>query len=289
MSTDWRTLGDMAIGDWVAELERLGSPLLAESAAAHAAARPHTRLALAMSFHETKHGTLFTVTGFDAGFKNPLALMVDGQYARFPNWAAAFAEWRRRLTDPTYKSGVYARTTTLSELIHEYAPASAGNDEARYLEAVTECLTAFSKETNMTYPSYPVLMDATTGRSIQVECPVPIVQQLIPASKTAQRPGIALRSPWKWVQHETGNPSVGANAEMHYQFLMGLTTENISFHFVVDDHQVIQLIPLNEVTWQAADGNGPGNMAGVSCELCITPTATSGWHGGTPSGCVEAC
>jgi hypothetical protein len=120
-----------------------------------------------------------------------------------------------------------------------------------------------------TYPSYPVLWNESPRREIQVESPVPIVQKIIPASHTAQRPGTKRRNPWKWVQHETGNPAAGANAEMHYRYIMGLTTQNVSFHFVVDDGQIIQLIPCDEVTWQAADGAGPGNYNGISCELCI--------------------
>jgi hypothetical protein len=40
-----------------------------------------------------------------------------------------------------------------------------------------------------------------------------------------------------------------------------------SMHFEADDTIVYQLVPVNEVTWQAADGSGPGNMNGVSCEM----------------------
>lgn len=80
--------------------------------------------------------------------------------------------------------------------------------------------------------------------------------------------------------HETGNPSIGANAEMHRAFVHGKNGyggggtanppyEGVSFTYVVDDHEAIELVPRGEKTWQASDGaNGPGNSS-VSIETCI--------------------
>lgn len=106
-----------------------------------------------------------------------------------------------------------------------------------------------------------------TGR---VDLPVPLVVRLIPRSQTKQRPGIARQRPGYWVQHETGNPLRGADALMHCNWLHnGAGGATLSFHFVVDDKAIYQMLPVDEVSWQAADGDGPGNMSGVSCELCI--------------------
>ncbi len=104
----------------------------------------------------------------------------------------------------------------------------------------------------------------------KIPLPVPLVVQLIPKGQSRQRPGIARQKPGFWVQHETGNPARGADAAMHARWLAsGAGGATLSFHFAVDDRVIYQLIPVDEVTWQAADGSGPGNMSGVSCELCI--------------------
>lgn len=107
------------------------------------------------------------------------------------------------------------------------------------------------------------------GLAGQIELPVPLVIDLLPAVNTAQRPGIALRKPHVWVQHETGNRNVGANALMHSRWLRSQPGVQTSFHFCVDDKEIRQFVPVDEVTWQAADGSGPGNMSGISCELCV--------------------
>jgi len=116
-----------------------------------------------------------------------------------------------------------------------------------------------------TYPSYPV-----AGLDKPITLPVPLIQAIIDPSQTNQRPGIARQTPGFWVQHETANTSPGADAAMHARYLgNGADGSQVSWHFTVDDHQIYQNIPIDEVTWQAADGSGPGNMSGISCELCV--------------------
>jgi hypothetical protein len=116
---------------------------------------------------------------------------------------------------------------------------------------------------------------AVAGMTQQVELPVPLHIVLIPTTQTNQRPGITRARPGYWVQHETGNPGAGANALFHQRYLANGAPDNqgqsqqLSYHFTVDDTAIYQMIPVDEVTWQAADGSGPGNMAGISCELCI--------------------
>ncbi len=109
------------------------------------------------------------------------------------------------------------------------------------------------------------------GLPQQVETSFPIHVRLVPEWVTNVRSGIQARSPRVWVQHETGNPNsfaAGENAYLH----SGAEGRQASYHFCGDDQEVYVNIPLNEVTWQAADGSGPGNMSGVSYELCV-PTA----------------
>jgi hypothetical protein len=103
----------------------------------------------------------------------------------------------------------------------------------------------------------------------QIDLPVPLIVHLLPFSPQ-HRPGTPRQPPGYWVQHETGNPNAGADAAMHDRYLQGLDASTyVSWHFTVDDHVIYQHVPIDEVTWQAADGAGPGNMSGVSSELCI--------------------
>jgi hypothetical protein len=115
------------------------------------------------------------------------------------------------------------------------------------------------------------------GLTTPIELPVPLIVDLIPTEQTNQRPGIKRQTPGYWVQHETGNPDPGAGAAMHSRYLdQGApnqygVSQKLSYHFTVDSGVIYQKIPIDEVTWQAADGDGQGNMSGISCELCINP------------------
>lgn len=95
----------------------------------------------------------------------------------------------------------------------------------------------------------------------------PIHLNLIPKSSTRQRPGIAARTPRRSVQHGTDNPNnPDAMAEAQY-FVNGAEGRQASVHYCTDDTKAVVVVPLDEVTWQAADGAGPGNMNGFSCEM----------------------
>ena len=89
----------------------------------------------------------------------------------------------------------------------------------------------------------------------------------------ANRPGRKLRGgiPAYITIHETGNTDKGANAEMHSRFVFtGGGAEGVSFHYVVDDHESIQLVPDDEVAWHAGDGPfGPGNSTSLAVEACV--------------------
>jgi len=103
-----------------------------------------------------------------------------------------------------------------------------------------------------------------------IPLPVVLSHDIIDASQTNQRPGIPLSKPYNWVVHETANLAPGADAAMHNQWLHnGADGQQLSFHFCADDHSIYQMIPIDEVTWQAADGAGPGNMNGISVECCV--------------------
>ena len=94
----------------------------------------------------------------------------------------------------------------------------------------------------------------------------PVKTKLIPKWRTLNRPGIKASRPRRSVQHGNGNPNSTAAGEANYLF-NGAGGRQASYHSAADDLGVYVMVPADEVTWQAADGSGPGNLRGFSCEL----------------------
>ena len=70
------------------------------------------------------------------------------------------------------------------------------------------------------------------------------------------------------VVHNTANDASAEN-EINY---MKNNNDTTSFHYAVDDKEVIQGIPENRNTWHAGDGNGDGNRKGIAIEICYSKT-----------------
>ena len=68
------------------------------------------------------------------------------------------------------------------------------------------------------------------------------------------------------VVHNTANDA-SANNEISY---MRSNNDETSFHFAVDDKEVVQGILLNRNAWHAGDGDGKGNREGISIEICYS-------------------
>ena len=69
------------------------------------------------------------------------------------------------------------------------------------------------------------------------------------------------------VVHNTANDASARN-EVAY---MIRNTNQVSFHYAVDDKEVVQGIPENRNAWHAGDGaNGIGNRQGLSVEICYS-------------------
>lgn len=68
------------------------------------------------------------------------------------------------------------------------------------------------------------------------------------------------------VVHNTANDA-SANNEISY---MRSNNDETSFHFAVDDKEVVQGILLNRNAWHAGDGNGKGNREGIAVEICYS-------------------
>lgn len=73
-------------------------------------------------------------------------------------------------------------------------------------------------------------------------------------------------TPTRIVVHNTANDA-SANNEISY---MRTNNNETSFHFAIDDKEVVQGIPLNRNAWHAGDSHGKGNMQGIAIEICYS-------------------
>ena len=80
-------------------------------------------------------------------------------------------------------------------------------------------------------------------------------------------------NPTRIVIHNTENDAPAAN-EISY---MLSRPGEISFHFAVDDKEIVQGIPLDRNAWHAGDGNGRGNREGIAIEICYSKSGGEKW------------
>lgn len=112
---------------------------------------------------------------------------------------------------------------------------------------------------------YPFTWPGLPGGPISFSFPMKL--NLVPAWRTAQRPGIKARRTRRSIQHENGNRRSGARSDSMYLF-NGAEGRQASWHASVDHLEGYANLPADEVGWQAGDGSGPGNMNGFATELC---------------------
>ncbi len=68
--------------------------------------------------------------------------------------------------------------------------------------------------------------------------------------------------------HNTGNPTSAAQNERAW-LTNPANTVTASWHIVVDQKEVIEAIPLDEIAWHAGDGGaGTGNTRSIGIEIC---------------------
>ena len=74
-------------------------------------------------------------------------------------------------------------------------------------------------------------------------------------------------TPTRIVVHNTANDASAKN-EIAY---MISNNQEVSFHYAVDDKEVVQGIPENRNAWHSGDGeNGKGNREGIAIEICYS-------------------
>jgi len=242
-------------------LAAVGSPAAAEAAQAWAAVAAEgvdPLFALAVFWHESRCGTTGLVAAHElrnpgatrtsrTGVGEPVSVPGRGRFWRYPSWTDGFRDLARRLVDPGF---VYRQqgAWSVERIVPLWAPAADGNDPARYVAAVRAFMAQHAGE--------PV-------------AGVPLRLAWLPPG-APNRPGFPLQPAWITI-HETANESPGADAEAHRRFVhAGGGPEGVSFHFVVDDREAVQLLPIVENGWHAGDGpRGPGNRTSVAIELCV--------------------
>ena len=93
-----------------------------------------------------------------------------------------------------------------------------------------------------------------------------IIKNLVSESKYSVKCPYSM-TPEFIVVHNTANDAPAAN-EIKYM----ISNDNqVSFHFAVDDKEVIQGLPLDRNAWACGDGtNGSGNRKGIQIEICYS-------------------
>lgn len=94
---------------------------------------------------------------------------------------------------------------------------------------------------------------------------VPVRKILVPESK------YSIKCPYSMTMdsitvHNTANDAPALN-EANY---MKNNNNEVSFHAVVDDKEIIECIPEYRNAWHAGDGNGNGNRKSYSIEICYS-------------------
>lgn len=92
-----------------------------------------------------------------------------------------------------------------------------------------------------------------------------IIKNLVPESKYGIKCPYAM-TPTRIVVHNTANDASARN-EIAYMIRNDYET---SFHYAVDDIEVVQGIEENRNGWHASDGNGKGNREGIAIEICYS-------------------
>lgn len=74
-------------------------------------------------------------------------------------------------------------------------------------------------------------------------------------------------NPTRIVVHNTANDTSARN---EIQYMINNRNE-VSYHYAVDDKEIVQGIPENRNAWHAGDGgNGVGNRQGIAIEICYS-------------------
>jgi hypothetical protein len=179
--TPFRQIPALTLEQWTSIFLTANSPIL-DVAQCWEGAGQYTALALDQAIRESSLGKTMK-----PGTENPLGLMgPDGRtLLRFDSTAAAFREFIRRLSDPTYKGGVYQPwDMPLGQYVRVYvAGPGPGYANGETAESVAAYLSALISDINSWLSSDPAGPSGPTGPSGPSG----------PSSKQPPKPAIELR------------------------------------------------------------------------------------------------
>ncbi|WP_370689947.1 peptidoglycan recognition protein family protein [Lysinibacillus fusiformis] len=94
---------------------------------------------------------------------------------------------------------------------------------------------------------------------------VSIRQNLVPPNKYAIKCPYEMNPEFITI-HNTANDASAKNEILY----MVNNNNQVSYHFAVDDIEVIQGLPLNRNAWHCGDGQGNGNRKSIGIEICYS-------------------
>ena len=93
-----------------------------------------------------------------------------------------------------------------------------------------------------------------------------VVKNMLPLTKYKLKAPYSMK-PEFIVVHNTANDATARN-EIAY---MIKNDNQVSYHYAIDDKEIIQAIPENRNAWHAGDGGtGDGNRKGIGIEICFS-------------------
>jgi hypothetical protein len=181
IARNYRLIGDVPYAVVEAMLMQELSPMQENGRETHLVTTPHSALFWAQAWLENQWKTTGIIIqpednnpmglrpwledphGMPPGAIGHITAPDGGLFLRFESDADCAREWRRRLfDDPDYKGGVYARTTTLNEMLGVYAPSGdvhpvtgLDNADVNYLGSVTTMLSRFAAAEGGPRPMVP--------------------------------------------------------------------------------------------------------------------------------------
>lgn len=97
------------------------------------------------------------------------------------------------------------------------------------------------------------------------------VNKKIIAKSMNIRPAYGMKPKYVTI-HNTGNTASGSTAKAHADLQYNRSARNdevtTSWHFTVDNKEIWQSVPMNEVAYHAGDGYGMGNDSTIAIEIC---------------------
>lgn len=94
---------------------------------------------------------------------------------------------------------------------------------------------------------------------------VTIRQNLVSKAKYSIKAPYAMTPKYITV-HNTANDASANNEAIYHNS----NNNQVSFHYAVDDKEIVQVVPDNRTCWHCGDGKGNGNMKSIGVEICYS-------------------